>query len=83
MLYNQLRFYASLFDWDKASKISKFNIYISRCIRDTHPITEETAELAIMNRVFMNDMQQSLEKYLDQSGRRWVELGNLFSFLKI
>jgi DNA polymerase alpha subunit A len=28
-------------------------------------------------------MYSTVEKYLDQSGRRWVELGGLFSFMNV
>jgi DNA polymerase alpha subunit A len=35
------------------------------------------------NIIFLTEMSAAVSKYVDQSGRRWVELGSLFSFMKI
>lgn len=49
------------------------------------PSTEAVigAVLNNQNGKLLHDMGRTVEKYLSQCGRRWVELGSLFSFMKI
>ncbi|KII85843.1 hypothetical protein PLICRDRAFT_298164 [Plicaturopsis crispa FD-325 SS-3] len=70
-LYNQLRYFAYLFDAEKAKKNAK---------------KEDIGAVdgAVMNNAaFLQSMTDTVEKYLDQCGRRWVELSGLFSFMKV
>lgn len=70
-LYTQLRFYSSLFDAEKALKTS------------TGSRLDEVRALAGAQAEFLQGMSDTVEKYLDQCGRRWVNLTNLFSFMKV
>ena len=38
--------------------------------------------LVNLRREFLADMGKCVEKYLEQCGRRWVEMGTLFAFMK-
>ncbi|KAJ7132213.1 hypothetical protein C8R44DRAFT_773372 [Mycena epipterygia] len=71
-LYNQLRFYASLFNAEKAAKAS---------VGSTH--TDAVTAVISNNLAFLQAMAASVERYLDQSARRWVELGTIFSFMTV
>ncbi|KAI0796194.1 hypothetical protein C8Q75DRAFT_863184 [Abortiporus biennis] len=72
LLYNQLRYFSYLFDVEKALKAAA-----------GPQKTEDIKALAKVQAVFLQTMTASVEKYLNQCGRRWVELGQLFSFMKI
>lgn len=37
----------------------------------------------LMQAEFVHVMTTTVDKYLDQSGRRWVNLTSLFSFMKV
>ncbi|KAI0255725.1 DNA polymerase alpha catalytic subunit [Lactifluus subvellereus] len=67
MLYNQLRYFLYLFDIEKA--------------RATNP--DEMLALAANHGDFLQRMRQTVEKYLEHNGRRWVDMGSLFSFMKL
>jgi len=67
MLYNQLRYFLYLFDIEKA--------------RASNP--DEILTLAANHGDFLQRMRQTVEKYLDQNGRRWVDMSSLFSFMKL
>ncbi|KAJ6624905.1 DNA polymerase alpha catalytic subunit [Mycena sp. CBHHK59/15] len=71
-LYNQLRYYSSLFNGEKAAKAAIGS-------------TQTDAVLAIIssNTGFLQAMTACVERYLDQSARRWVELSSLFSFMVV
>lgn len=71
-LYNQLRFYAYLFDAEK----------VLRDARGTNQ-HDELLALTNLNATFLHTMRAAVEKYLDLSARRWVDLGALFSFMKV
>ncbi|KAF8920856.1 hypothetical protein CPB85DRAFT_1372860 [Mucidula mucida] len=71
-LYDQLRFYLSLFDGERAIKSS------------TGSSTEEEVKVLVSKHSdFFDSMTACVEKYLDQCGRRWVEMSSIFSFMKI
>jgi DNA polymerase alpha subunit A len=36
-----------------------------------------------MNIALLQTLSDTVEKYIDQSGRRWVDMSNLFSFMKV
>ncbi|RDB16000.1 DNA polymerase alpha catalytic subunit [Hypsizygus marmoreus] len=71
-LYNQLRYFSYLFNGDRAIKASKGG-------------TEHDALVAIVqyNAGCLQALTDCVEKYLDQCGRRWVDLSGLFSFMKV
>ncbi|KAI0731115.1 hypothetical protein C8Q76DRAFT_644698 [Earliella scabrosa] len=70
-LYNQLRYYMSLFDIDKAREAA------SGALRD------ELSSLTAMQGNTCQYLKSVVERYLDQSGRRWVQMSALFSFVKL
>ncbi|KAF9219738.1 hypothetical protein BS17DRAFT_760418 [Gyrodon lividus] len=71
-LYNQLRYYVILFDSEKAKKAA---------IGSAH--YEEVCNLTETNSEFLSIMAAAVDKYIDQCGRRWVDLGVLFSAMKM
>lgn len=44
---------------------------------------DEVVALVDVNGVFLSAMTVTVEKHLNNCGRRWVELNGLFSFMKI
>ncbi|QRV74151.1 DNA polymerase family B [Ceratobasidium sp. AG-Ba] len=70
-LYNQLLYYASLFDGQKA---------IAKATGTSRDV--EVTALVNINRSFLDHMGRCVEKYLEQCGRRWVEMGELFAFMQ-
>lgn len=46
-------------------------------------LTDELRALVDLQTDFLQAMTGTVEKYLDQCGRRWVELSGLFSFMKV
>ncbi|KAF7370942.1 DNA polymerase [Mycena sanguinolenta] len=71
-LYNQLRYYASLFNPEKAAKA---------IIGSTNT---DTVSAAIANNLsLLQAMGACVERHLDQSARRWVELSTIFSWMKV
>ncbi|KAL0953645.1 hypothetical protein HGRIS_004849 [Hohenbuehelia grisea] len=71
-LYNQLRYYAFLFDAEKAVKAAP-----------AHSSIEEIRILGAKNADFLEMMAGTVIKYLDHCGRRWVDLSNIFSFMSM
>ncbi|KAJ7178608.1 DNA polymerase family B-domain-containing protein [Mycena crocata] len=72
-LYNQLRFYSSLFNAEKALKatvVLRIQVYAVSAIISN-------------NLGFLQAMTSCVERYLDQSARRWVELSTIFSFMNV
>jgi DNA Polymerase alpha zinc finger len=45
--------------------------------------SDEVVALVDVNKAFLWAMTTTVEKYLNNCGRRWVELDGLFSFMKI
>ncbi|KAJ7849955.1 hypothetical protein B0H14DRAFT_2764040 [Mycena olivaceomarginata] len=71
-LYNQLRYYASLFNPDKAAKA---------VVGSTNT---DAVSAAIANNIsFLQAMGACVERHLNQSARRWVELSSIFSFMNL
>ncbi|KAH9479795.1 DNA polymerase alpha catalytic subunit [Psilocybe cubensis] len=70
-LYNQLRFYVSLFDTQKA-------------LDSTRP--ENRSDLTAIitkNQVLLRSLGECVEKHLNNCGRRWIDLGTIFSSMKL
>ncbi|CAK5267409.1 unnamed protein product [Mycena citricolor] len=72
MLYNQLRYFSSLFDMEKAERSA---------VGSTH--SDLVAAVISNNAGFLRAMMACVERYLDQSGRRWVELSAIFSWMNV
>ncbi|KAK2465466.1 hypothetical protein APHAL10511_002358 [Amanita phalloides] len=70
-LFNQLRYFSYLFDGEKAKKSARGS--------DLDKVTA----LANQNWKLLQDLKGCADRYLDQSGRRWVDLGGIFSFIKL
>jgi len=71
-LYNQLRFYASLFN---AEKLLKGTVGSTQ--------TDVVSAVVSTHLAFLQAMSACVERYLDQSARRWVELSTIFSFMNV
>ncbi|ORX36128.1 hypothetical protein BD324DRAFT_642777 [Kockovaella imperatae] len=71
MLYNQLLYYASLFDVHKAMDN----------VRGTGRF-EEINALANANAAAFAELAAVTDKYLDKNGRRYVDMGGLFKFME-
>ncbi|KIP07458.1 hypothetical protein PHLGIDRAFT_71117 [Phlebiopsis gigantea 11061_1 CR5-6] len=67
-MYTQLRYYSYLFDVTKGKNT---------------PLEGELNAIRSMQATLLGTLNGTVEKYLDQSGRRWVDLGALFSFMKV
>ncbi|KAH9893227.1 hypothetical protein C8Q73DRAFT_836492 [Cubamyces lactineus] len=70
-LYNQLRYFMSLFDVERAKKSA------------SKSTVEVLTTLYTHQGVFLQSIVDTVEKYMDQCGRRWVQMGALFSFMKL
>ncbi|KAI0793848.1 DNA polymerase alpha catalytic subunit [Fomes fomentarius] len=70
-LYNQLRYYMSLFDIDKAHDVA------------SGALKGDLQSLKVVQGITCNHLKSIVEKYIDQSGRRWVQMSALFSFMKL
>jgi DNA polymerase alpha subunit A len=76
-IYNQLVYFASLWDVDKARTRASdaSNSTLSRQDRDT------ILALAEHNRVRFGTIKGVVDKYLDKCGRQWVAMDTLFAKL--
>ncbi|KAG5999048.1 hypothetical protein E4U52_000042 [Claviceps spartinae] len=75
-VYNQLVYFASLWDVDKArTKASDSNDDLSQQDRDT------ILALAEHNRVRFGTVKSVVDKYLEKCGRQWVAMDTLFAKL--
>jgi DNA polymerase alpha subunit A len=71
MLYNQLLYYLSLFDTEKAMSAA----------RGTQRFDEVRA-LAQANSRGFAEVAGMVEKYLERNGRRYVDMSGLFGFME-
>jgi len=71
-LYNQLRYYAYLFDGEAAL----------RCSRGAEH-EEKVKALAGIHAEFLSTLNHTVQRFLDENARRWVNMQSLFSFMKI
>ncbi|OJT03335.1 DNA polymerase alpha catalytic subunit [Trametes pubescens] len=69
-LYNQLRYYSSLFDCERVK-------------RSTKALSDDLDAISTSQKHFLEAMQGTVEKYMDQCGRRWIQMSTLFSFMKL
>jgi DNA polymerase alpha subunit A len=92
-LYNQLLFFDTLFDVEKArSRASGTAGHGSSYLRLTLPrrfadpflaLAETVTTLAEANKITLAQLRAVVTKHLDKNGRRWVSMSALFSFVKI
>lgn len=86
-MYNQLLYFDSLFDVDKAKKRAEGKGMVKPEPAEdgsssTDTLTElEVNALAEQNRVRFSVPRQVVEKYLARCGRRYVDMHNIFSFV--
>ncbi|POS86406.1 hypothetical protein EPUL_000881 [Erysiphe pulchra] len=66
MMYNQLLYFASIFDVEKAKTIAK------------EYDKELVSALAEHNRIRFSKLKEVVESYLDKCGRQWVAMDSLF-----
>lgn len=71
MLYNQLLYYLSLFDTDKAISTARGTARF-----------DEVRALAMANSRGFAEVTGKVEKYLERNGRRYVDMGGLFGFME-
>jgi len=91
MMYNQLLYFSSLFDVDKAKSNARgtekgkasSTFYFLKGTRDTETNMkiELVSALAEHNRVKFGTLKSVVEKYLDKCGRQWVAMDSLFGKL--
>lgn len=79
-IYNQLLYFASLFDVDKARDNVK-NAVAGSNKAVPFPDQERILALAEHNRVRFSTVKTVVERYLDKCGRRWVAMDTLFAKL--
>ena len=86
MLYDQLRYFFFLFDIEKARASNpgtRRSPYTHFTTNEGIDFLDEILTLAANHGDFLQRMRQTVEKYLEQNGRRWVDMGSLFSFMKL
>ncbi|KAF8703965.1 hypothetical protein AX14_014078 [Amanita brunnescens Koide BX004] len=71
-LFNQLRYFVYLFNGEKAKKSASGSSNL-----------DKVEALVDQNGNLLQTLRECVERYLDLSGRRWVDLGGLFSFMKL
>jgi DNA polymerase alpha subunit A len=71
-LYTQLRYFSTLFDIEKIIKAAQGNAK-----------KEEIVAVATNNDPFLRAMSKTVDKYMEQCGRCWVNLGALFSSMNL
>ena len=74
-LYNQLLYYASLWDADKAR---------TAAVKETNGEKRESLmALVEFNRVRFGTIRGVVDAYLKKCGRQWVEMDGLFRFMMV
>ena len=73
-MYNQLLYFAGLWDVDKAKEKAK-------SLKDDVDVKERVVVLAESNRAAFAVLREVVEGYLKKCGRQWVDMGCLFEFV--
>lgn len=73
-VWNQLLFFQSLFDVDRAVKDSLEGIKLEAEVR------EKVKVLAEVNRERFNTLKGVVGRWLERNGRQWVQMDSLFAF---
>jgi len=71
-IYDQLRYYASLFDADKILQRATGS-----------PDSGAVSAVLNNNNIFLHSMADIVSKYLDECGRKWVDLGSIFGAMRL
>lgn len=87
-LYNQLRFFVSLFDTQKALDSARPE---NRCTSNAYiisltiltPFAADLVAIIAKNQVLLRTLGECVEKHLNNCGRRWIDLGTIFSSMKL
>jgi DNA polymerase alpha subunit A len=72
-MYNQLLYFAGLWDVDKAKEKAK-------SAKEFEDVKERVVVLAESNRASFEVMREVVAGYLRKCGRQWVDMGGLFGF---
>jgi DNA polymerase alpha subunit A len=80
-VYNQLVYFASLWDVDKAKAKAAAEAGTAEPVPNEPFDRENVLALAEHNRVRFGTVKTVVEKYLDKCGRQWVAMDSLFSKL--
>jgi DNA polymerase alpha subunit A len=72
-VYNQLLYFAGLWDVDKAKEKAK-------SIKEFEDVKERVVVLAESNRAMFGVVKDVVDGYLRKCGRQWVDMGGLFGF---
>ncbi|AET40163.1 DNA-directed DNA polymerase alpha catalytic subunit POL1 Ecym_5409 [Eremothecium cymbalariae DBVPG len=83
-LYNQLLYFDSLFDIEKNKKQELKPLYLPNDADIPTDLlnSSQIAALSEQNRETFNINRSVVQKYLDQCGRRYVDMGDIFDFMK-
>jgi DNA polymerase alpha subunit A len=82
-LYNQLLYFLSVFDVDKAKANKLRPIYGDYAAAEPPKISSGQVDALVeQNRDMFGVCQQVVEKYLSGCGRRYVDMGSIFDFMK-
>ena len=73
-IYNQLLYFAGLWDVDKAKE------KVRSGGKEFEDVRERVMVLAESNRAFFGVLREGVEGYLRKCGRQWVDMGGLFGF---
>ena len=88
-MYNQLRYYSHIFDAKKAAETAgpkakgKLMLWFHHVVPSADHLEDELTAISGVQLHLLETMNHTIGKYLDQSGRRWVDLRSLFSFMRI
>lgn len=74
-VWNQLLYYQSLFDADRAGKMD------GGIKSEDMERREKIKVLAEVNRERFDTLKGVVEKWLEKNGRQWVQMDSLFSFV--
>lgn len=82
-MYNQLLYWQSLWDVDKAKRkvLLPLPLPDQTQNRDSHDLRDQVLSLAEHNRARFATLKAVLDRYLDKCGRQWVAMDSLFGFL--
>ena len=72
-MYNQLLYFAGLWDVDKAKEKAK-------SAKEFEDVRERVTVLAEGNRSSFGELKEVVEGYLRKCGRQWVDMCGLFGF---
>jgi DNA polymerase alpha subunit A len=88
-LYNQLRYYAYLFDGEAALRCSRGAEHEGWCFYPgvTHPDADVSPEqvraLTVEQAEFLSTLNHTVKRFLNENARCWVDMESLFSVVKI